>query len=190
MCVLLGAGAGSRDMEQSLLSTADWMSETGVRPWLMFSLETCVCTSIPPSVARKGAAGLSSSRSGRAGSGHLHQAVLVSSRSAAWGSPAVRLMSSSRRSALARCLSTRSCRPSLQDLCRAPSPGEKGCTPGRAEPPRQPGPASWSPRALAQLLPGGIWYQGRGGKRKGEKVSVTASLQAVQGGAAQPRTAL
>lgn len=137
-CVLLAAGAGSKDIEQGLLSTAEWMSETGMRPWLMFSLETCVCASIPLSLARKGAAGLSSNRSGRASSGHLHQAVLVSCRSAAWGSSAMRLTSNSRRSALARCLSARSCRPSLQDLCRASSPGEKGCTPGRAEPPRQP----------------------------------------------------
>lgn len=46
------------------------------------------------------------------------------------------------------------------------------------------------PRALAQLLPGSNWSQGRGGKRKGGEVSGTASLRAEQGGAAQPRTAL
>lgn len=90
---------------------------------------------------------------------------------------------------LAACPPARSCRPSLQDLCRGPSPGEKGSTPRGAEPHRQPEPASWSLRALAQLLPGSIWSQGRGGKRKVE-VSGTASLQTEQGGAAQPRTAL
>lgn len=122
-------------MEQGLLSAADWMSESGVTPWLMFSPETRVCSRIPLSLARRGAAGVSSSRSGRAGCGHLQQAVLVSCRSAAWGSPAVRLMPSSRSSALARCLSARSCCPSLQDLCRAPSPGEKGWTPAGLNPP-------------------------------------------------------
>lgn len=49
-------------------------------------------------------------------------AVRVSSRSAAWGSPAARLTSNSSRSALARCPPACPRRPSLQ----APSPGEKG----------------------------------------------------------------
>lgn len=90
---------------------------------------------------------------------------------------------------LAACPPARSCCPSLQDLCRAPSPGEKGCAPSGAEPHRQPKPASWSPRALGQLLLSSIWSQGRGGKRKVGEVSGTASLQSEQGGAAQPRTA-
>lgn len=80
------------------------------------------------------------------------------------------------------------CLPSLQDLCRAPSPGEKGRAPGRAEPPRQPGPVSWSPRALAQLLPGSIWSQGRGGKSR--EVSVMVSLQAELWGQPNPEPPL
>lgn len=50
---------------------------------------------------------MSSSRSGRASSGRLYQAALVSSRSAAWGSPAARLTFNSSRSALACCLPAR-----------------------------------------------------------------------------------